>query len=213
MNPYAGDPTNFPATIPVLDDGDDAEAATLAPALEGLKDAVEFLKRSATVPGDTLQLPMVPVYNASDRFVYAWLTGYGSGWRQDSVASAGLLVFEIPNDIRYFEFSSIDVRVNGGTGRAGFTFTKPKVHLFQQLDTGDGSDPTLLASVTDPSPDLTAYEQEHTITLAAGGTIVVDHNAGAISGFPYIRHWIAIEGEVGAQAAAAKLLIEAIILS
>lgn len=213
MNPYAGDPTNFPTTIPVLDDGDDAEAATLAPALEGLKDAVAFLKRSASVPGDTLQLPMLPVYNASDRFVYAWLTGYGSGWRQDSVASAGALVFEIPPDIRYFEFSAIDVRVDGGTGRAGFTFTKPKVHLYRQLDIGDGSDPALVASVTDPSVDLAAYEQPHTITLALGGTEIVDHNQDAVSGFPYIRHWILIEGEVGAQASAAKLLIEAIILS
>lgn len=35
---YAGNPASFPATIPVLDDGDPPEAGTWAPALEGLTD-------------------------------------------------------------------------------------------------------------------------------------------------------------------------------
>lgn len=41
-NPYAGADT-FPATIPVLDDGDPPVAATWAPALEGLADRTVFL--------------------------------------------------------------------------------------------------------------------------------------------------------------------------
>lgn len=41
-NPYAG-ADDFPATIPVLDDADPPEAATWAPALEGLADRTVYL--------------------------------------------------------------------------------------------------------------------------------------------------------------------------
>ncbi len=44
---YAGDPLAPPDTIPVLDDGDAADAATWGVALEGLMDLGQYLKRGA----------------------------------------------------------------------------------------------------------------------------------------------------------------------
>ncbi len=45
MDDYAGDETAPPDTIPVLEDDDPPAAAAWGPALEGLKDATEYLKR------------------------------------------------------------------------------------------------------------------------------------------------------------------------
>jgi hypothetical protein len=46
MSDYAGDPLNVPDTIPIVDDGDTADAATIAGvSLEGLMDTAQYLKR------------------------------------------------------------------------------------------------------------------------------------------------------------------------
>ncbi len=44
---YAGDPTLFPTTVPVLDDGDPPDAATWGVALEGLADRTAYLQAQA----------------------------------------------------------------------------------------------------------------------------------------------------------------------
>ena len=47
--PYAGNPANFPATIPILSDGDTPAAATWAVPYEGLADRTAWLEARRTV--------------------------------------------------------------------------------------------------------------------------------------------------------------------
>lgn len=215
MNTYNGDPTNFPTSIEVLDDGDEAEAATIAPAEEALMDAVQFLHRSLAAPGDSLQLTLTGA-EVQDKFQYVLSPGVAAGWLQNSVVGAGSLVIELPNTVRYYEFSAIDAFVIGsvsGGGHGALPATMPRIKLYRWLDPDQSPGPDLIATQIDASGTAGAYDQNHRITMVLGATEVIDHTAGAISGFPYARYFIELQGEAGANSIANEFFLKAIILS
>jgi hypothetical protein len=55
-----------------------------------------------------------------------------------------------------------NLRVKGGAGHAGLPVSMPSLGLWKQLYNGT---PTLIASVSDTSPDFTNYQLEHNLTV------------------------------------------------
>lgn len=193
---YAGDPNNYPVKITIPEDGDYKDAASVSVALEGLADRTANLADHllGVVADDVITLPLVPLATAS----FTWDTP-DMQWRQSSVASAGVLVFELILPKRG-TLTAVQAVVIGDTGHAALPATMPKITLYRK-DTGSPAAATVLDTETDASANVGAYEVAHPITIVTSE--VFDHESGN-------RYYVTFEGEAGANSAINLRLLQLI---
>jgi hypothetical protein len=154
--PYAGTAT-FPATIPVLADGDAADAGTWGPALEGLADRTIYLRS----PGVSLARlhPMTLVGETGFALSAALIS---------QTASSGLfnLMLSLPHGAT---LTQLEFSVDGAGGHGGVLPTMPVFTFYSVAATGAQ---TTIATVTDTSANTGIYEAEHKITSGVLATVI-----------------------------------------
>lgn len=203
--PYAGNSALYPATIDVFDDGDNADAASIAPALEGLADRTAWFTKHiyGGEAGDYFPVPLSPLMNDNARFVWA-ATGVGLGLLQVDVTDEGFLLFELPLITKLGGIVSLTAHLVGQTGRAGLPATKPQISLVRENNIDAATAYTIVATQVDGSGTLGAYEGAHYISLAISPTEAIDFAAGGYAK----RYYVLFKGETGANSLANKLLLK-----
>lgn len=218
--PYAGNGDNFADTIDVLDDGDEADAISIAPALEALADMAAFLEqrvRGVAKPGTTTTIPvrMAPVNifglsneggSIADNFVFGSLTGVGAGWIQSDVADAGALVIELSADLpKKCRITSVSLALACDTHAADPVAggaTMPSIAIIEENIAAKTSAVAVGSTVVDAPASKATYEALHYLSHSFGGTPYqwdVANNK---------RLYLTLTGETGTNTAANKLLFK-----
>lgn len=174
----------------------DGDAVTMAAVkdnyLQRVCNSIEYLAYSGR--RERVQL-------ASFRTPTNWVTSGSSvaegTWEQNSVASTGVLQFELRLP-RVGTCTSIVARLKGAAGHAGLPGTMPALSFDRTpVSTGVRAQ---VATVSDPSASTAAYQAMHTVTLAVSETL----NPGVDNNIYTVR----IAGEAGANALTGLLLTE-----
>jgi hypothetical protein len=200
-SPYAG-ADSFPGTVAVLDDGDPPDAATWAPALEGLADRTIFLRNRllGTEAGDEVPISMIAGPGSTVNFTW---DSPDMQWRQDSVASAGVLWFDMSTVLpKSGVLTQLELFFAGAPGHAAFPggapATMPKLSLWRKHAQTAGA-ATSLGTATDASATEAIYEGVHGLSIT-GLTEAISHSSDN-------RYYLTFEGETGANSIVGLILL------
>jgi hypothetical protein len=163
------------------------------------------------VTGGKFELPLVPLKNANDRFTFKQPGGGSVSyvWQQTDVTDAGELVFPVCVPFVKGNVTKVTAYVHGkidsGSSHAGVPGTLPKITLLGRNYAALTAGGSVFSVVTDPSASLVAYEADHVIEYTGAPVFAV---LGGASSVGYIK----VEGEAGANNAADKFGLGAILL-
>lgn len=153
------------STVVGTADGDTANAATFNSAPQDLTNRTTYLyNRSPEASQTEIPIPPALFGNINDRFDFSSFSGMSV--RQSSVTDEGGAFFALP--ILTQDTVSLKVTIDPGTGRAGLPATLPQIELWKL----GGS--SAIATQTDTSGSLAAYETSHTITLSTAQSFDAD---------------------------------------
>lgn len=175
-------------TVVKFNDGEAANAASVRSATEPLADRAFFLRKRVTgsESGEELPLPMIAAGTGVVNFTW---DSPQMEWRQDSVASAGVIFFDLTTVIpKNCKITSIGALVKGAAGHGALPITMPQIKLYEKNSLTQGN-ATVLGTKVDDSANVGAYETVHAIVLS-GLTEVVANNSGS-------RYYLTFEGEDG----------------
>ncbi len=139
--------------------------------------------------GYSVGVPLcAPVQNTSNRF-----SSNGQAWLQTDVTSAGTLRFHMPLP-DFGKMTALTLTVDGGSAHGALPATMPRIALIKIAHiVGNASiSETTIATLTDASANVAAYELIHTISIT-GLSETLSVNADWL---------IVIEGETGANSLA-----------
>jgi hypothetical protein len=180
--------------VRVIDDGDTCSNAEHGATAQDLADRTVHIRKG--VPGVApfywMKVPLNMIWNANTRFDFAPAT---AALNQVDVTDQGSIYLPVPGGI-LGKITAVNAWVTSAAGNhAGMPGTKPDVALirFDPLTFDD----TVVATASDPSANLAAYETPHLLQLtglnsARGGNV---------------EHYVRIRGEAGANALAYQFYV------
>jgi hypothetical protein len=186
----------FPEDVRVIDDGDMCSGAEHGATATDLADRTVYVRDGVPgkAPSIAVKVPLVPAQNSNARFEFQVVR-----WQQADVTSVGGLTFPVPTTVKG-KITGIKARIHGaqgGGGHAGLPATKPQLILYRN---SPAFTVTLVASITDPSANLAAYEVPHDLAITGLNEVIV---AGQ-------EYFALFQGEAGANSSPLLLALSSI---
>ncbi len=196
---YAGDDTNFPASITIASDGDPKPVASVNVGLEGLADRTATLGR--IVPPTSFGVIARPVSSIPKIVeisgVPSWDYNGGVKLTQVDIDALGptpnafYVVLQVPHGCT---LSTVYAYLKGHSGHSVLPDIMPTMTVYKQrINTGAAA--VSIGTGTDTAADVTAYQALHSIPAVCNE--VIDNSINV--------YWIAFAGERDVDTAVAGL--------
>lgn len=196
----------FPETVPVLDDGDEPEAASWAPSIEAVANMAKWLKNR--IPGGNLAYVPVPLAPAdrglsTDRFKFQQITNVGLGQVQVDVTDQGALFWglDLPAIAEIDQVRATLCCDSQGSLPAGGGMP---ILGFMRENISTKVSPTVYTQV-DTSADIATFNAVHVITLDLPTVQIYAQDDPALNVF---RFYVFFNGQSGGGATNGKLILK-----